>query len=48
MFFSVMAFNYHVTGSWWPTARMDADGQGVTSSDIGFASTSSDTGSIDG
>jgi hypothetical protein len=34
--FSVMAFDYHVTGSWLPTARMDADGQRVTFARLGF------------
>jgi hypothetical protein len=35
--FSVMMFNYHVTGSWWPTALWDVNGQGVTFNNIGFA-----------
>jgi len=28
--FSLMVFNYHVTGSWWPTALWDANGMGVS------------------
>jgi hypothetical protein len=27
---SALAFEYHVAGSWMPTARMGADGQGIT------------------
>jgi hypothetical protein len=34
--FSVMMFNYHVTGSWWPTALWDANGQGVIFNNTGF------------
>src|SRR5207248_1866273 len=34
--FTAMAFDYHVTGSWSPIARMQADGQGVTLARIGF------------
>jgi hypothetical protein len=33
---SVMMFNYHVTGSWWPTALWDANGQGVIFNNTGF------------
>ena len=35
--FSVMMFNYHVTGSWWPAALWEANGIGVTSNIMGFA-----------
>ncbi len=34
---SLMMFNYHVTGSWWPTALWDVNGQGVTFNSINFA-----------
>ena len=34
--FTVMAFDYHVTGSWSPIARMSADGQAVTLIRLGF------------
>jgi hypothetical protein len=33
--FAVMAFDYHVTGSWSPLARMEADGQGIVLNRIG-------------
>jgi hypothetical protein len=33
----LMLFNYHVTGSWWPTALWDANGVGVTFNNMGFA-----------
>ena len=29
--FSVMTFNYHVTGSWWPTALWDVNGRASAS-----------------
>src|SRR5207253_1552304 len=35
--FSVMMFNYHVTGSWWPAALWEANGIGVTFNSMGFA-----------
>ena len=35
--FSVMMFNYHVTGSWWPTALWDLNGQGVAFNNMDFA-----------
>src|SRR5439155_13482149 len=34
--FSLTAFDYHVTGSWWPTALWEADGLGVTFNRMGF------------
>jgi hypothetical protein len=33
---SVMAYDYHATGSWLPTALWDATGEGVTFSKAGF------------
>jgi hypothetical protein len=30
-------FDGHVTGSWWPTALWDVNGQGITFDGIGFA-----------
>jgi hypothetical protein len=34
--FSVMMFNYHVTGSWWPTALWDVNGMGVAFNNMAF------------
>jgi hypothetical protein len=34
--FSMMMFNYHVTGSWWPTALWDVNGQGVSFNNFDF------------